>query len=169
MSSGSQPTPPSPTQSAQAEASAQLAGQMFQAENAPVLGYENALTSGLLQPYANSVVNATSANSAMDQAQASQAIQAETNPQAYEEQQMRLQGTNARLGALYGVNPSSYGYSAPAAFQYPSLNQLPSLGSVGLASRQIASNLGSVSIGNGGQVGLIQPGNPQPLNVDFRR
>ena len=158
MSSGSQPTPPSPTQSAQAQASSQLAGQMFQAENQPVLGYEDALTRSMFSPYENNLASSLSANSALQAAQANQAIKYQADPALYQAQQMALQGANARMGALYGVNPSSYSYSSPGAFAYPSTSMLPSLGSVGASAQAIAKHLGSVNIGDRGQVTLLPPG-----------
>ena len=158
MSGGSAPTPPSPTQSAQAQASSQLAGQMFQAENAPVLGYEDALTRSLYQPYETQLLGATSANSAMQQAQANQAIQYQTNPQAYQGRQMAMAGANARVGNLYGVNPSQYTFSAPGAFQMPSTSMLPNLSSVSAMDQAIAKELGSVRIGGSGNVSLLPPG-----------
>jgi hypothetical protein len=165
MSGGSAPTPPSPTASAQAEASAQLAGQMFQAQNAPILGYEDALTRGMFQPYETSLISGLSAQSAAQQASANQAIQSSTNPLAYQAHQMGMAGANARMGSLYGVNPSGYSYSDPNAFALPSLGMLPSLANVSSASRAIGSNLGSVNIGPGGNVQLMQPQNPQPLYI----
>lgn len=157
MSSGSAPTPPSPTASAQAEASAQLAGQMFQAENAPVLGYEDALTRTLYQPYETQLLNSLSARSAAQQASANQAIQYATNPQAYQAHQMAMQGANARLAALYGVNPGQYRYRDSGAFALPSAGMLPQLSSVAGLSNTIGSQLGSVAIGPSGQVNMISP------------
>ena len=158
MSGGSAPTPPSPTESAQAQASSQLAGQMFQAENQPVLGYEDALTRGLYQPYETQLLSATSANSAMQQAQANQAIEYQTDPQRYEGQQMAMAGANARMANLYGVNPSQYTFSAPQAFQMPSQSMLPNLSSVSAMDQAIARQLGSVQIGGNGEVSLLPPG-----------
>lgn len=164
MSGGSQPTPPSPTESAQANAQSQLAGQQFQAENAPILAYEDAITRGTFQPYETALVNAETARSSANQAAANRAIQYQTDPQAYQAREMALQGANNRMGALYGVNPSDYSFSAPGAFQLPSASGLD-LSQIGNLSRAIASQLGSVHIGTGGINQLMPASNPQNIQI----
>ena len=163
MSGGSAPQPPSPTESAQAQASSQLAGEMFQAQNAPMLAYEDAITRGQFQPYETSLLSGLSARSAAQGASANQAIEYNTNPQAYQGRQMAMQGANARMGSLYGVNPNQYSYQDNSAFGVPSTSQLPDFNSVAAMSRAIGSNLGSVNIGKGGDVTPLPARNPIPF------
>jgi hypothetical protein len=163
MGGGSQPQPPSPTESAQAQASSQLAGEMFQAQNAPVLAYEDAATRSMFQPYETQLLSALSARSAAQGASANQAIEYNTNPQAYQGRQMAMQGANARMGSLYGVDPNQYSYQDNSAFATPSTAQLPDFNSAAAMSRAIGSNLGSVNIGSGGDVTQMAPKNPLPF------
>lgn len=130
---------------------------MFQAENAPVLGYEDAITRSLFQPYETQLLSSLSARSAAQQASANQAIESATNPQAYQARQMAMAGANARMGSLYGVSPHGYHYSDPNAFALPATGMLPSLSSVSPLAQAIAQNLGSVKIGSGGQVSILPP------------
>jgi hypothetical protein len=163
MGGGSQPQPPSPTESAQAQASSQLAGEMFQAQNAPQLAYEDALVRSQFQPFETSLLSGLSARSAAQGASANQAIQYNTNPQAYQGRQMAMQGANARMGSLYGVDPNQYSYKDDSAFGMPSTSQLPDFNSVAAMSRAFGSNLGSVNIGSGGAVTPMAPKNPIPF------
>ncbi len=151
---GSAPQPPSPTESAQAQASAQLAGQMFQSANAPTLAYEDARTRGLIQPYESQLASALAAKSAYN-----------TDPRAYEARQMALQGSNARMGHLYDQQP---GLMTPenAGVRMPSQSMLPDLGYIQQLSRMIAPLLSSVSIDRSGNVGLLSPqGSTTNLNA----
>src|SRR6266478_260824 len=150
---GSAPQPPSPTESAQAEASAQLAGQMFQAANAPTMAYEDAVTRGLIQPYESQLESALAARSAY-----------QTDPQAYQTRQMGLHATNARMAHLYGdtsaYTPDSLGIKLPDR-----ATQLPTLDYVNQLSRMIAPMLSSVNIDRGGNVSLLSPtGSTKDLN-----
>lgn len=150
---GSAPQPPSPTESAQAEASAQLAGQMFQAANAPTMAYEDAVTRGLVQPYESQLQSALASRSAYN-----------TDPQAYQARQMALKNTNARMAHIYGdttqYTPESVGSAMPDRSQLPSLDYINQL------SRMIAPMLSSVSIDRGGNVNLLSPtGSTKDLNT----
>src|SRR5258708_30612918 len=159
MSGGKQPPPPSPTESAQAQASSQLAGQMFQAENAPILGDQDAITRSAISPYESSLQTALANKSALSTAQANRAIQFQTDPQAYQGREMSLQGANNRVASLYGVSPGQYSYTAPQAFDVPRAgSSLPDLGSISNLARTIASGLGSVNIQPGGNVTPQFPG-----------
>jgi hypothetical protein len=158
MSSGSQPTPPSPTQSAQAQASSQLAGEQFQAMNAPILALQDANVRSQVSPYESALATALGNRSALSTATANRAIQYQTDPQAYQGREMALQGANNRVASLYGVNPSQYSFTAPGAFNLPPSSQLPDLGTISALARQYAGQLGSVSINQGGPNSLQFPG-----------
>jgi len=151
---GSAPQPPSPTESAQAEASAQLAGQMFQAANAPTMGYEDAIIRGLIQPYETQLSSALAARSAQN-----------TDPQAYQARQMALKNTNARMAHLYGdsslYTPESVGSTMPSQKMLPSLDYITQL------SKMIAPTLSSVSIDRSGNVNLLG-NNASTTNLNTR-
>jgi hypothetical protein len=147
MSFGSQPTPPSPTESAQAQASSQLAGQMFQARNQPLLGYEDAVTRAMLQPYTQQLQDALTARSAYNQAKANRYIQSQTNPAGV--------AASGRVAQLYGITPAQQtaSYFDPSVFNINSGGvQLPSLNDVSDISKRIGGSLGRVAIGGGGDV-----------------
>jgi len=159
MTSGSQPKPPSPTESAQAQAGSELAGQMFQAENAPILAYEDAVVRSRISPYESALATALSNRSSMSNAEANRAIQYRTDPGAYQGREMALQGANNRVASLYGTNPNQYSFNAPSNFTVPSGGaSIPDLGSIADLARSIAGQLGSVNIQQGGNVTPQFPG-----------
>jgi hypothetical protein len=160
MSMGSQPSPPSPQESAAGQATAEQAGMMLEGENAPVMSYENAITSGELGPYQNELASAQNEQNQYAQAAGDQAIEYATNPQAYEAQQMQMQGANSRLAALYGVSPKAYSAKAPGVFSLPSTSMLPNLGAIGNTGRAIGSQIGGIAVGPN-SVGFVNPQNPQ--------
>jgi hypothetical protein len=146
MSSGpTPPQPPSPTESAQAEASAQLAGQMFQAQNAPALAEEDALTRSMIQPYETKLQSAMANQSAYD-----------TDPQAYQSRQMSLGASNQRLGDLYGVSPGAYTPQSQGV-QMPSTSMLPDTSRIAQLQKMFAGLLSSVNIDRYGNVTPMSP------------
>jgi hypothetical protein len=147
MSSGSQPQPPSPTQSAQAEAASQLAGYMFNTQNNPIMGYQDAITRAMIQPYTSALQSALDARTAAHTAAANRAIQYQTDPQAYQAREMALQGANNTVGRLYGVDPSVYSFQAPNIYSLPATSGMPSLDTIAALSRQAAGKYGSVNVG----------------------
>jgi hypothetical protein len=147
MSSGSTPQPPSPTQSAQAEAASQLAGYMFNTQNNPIMGYQDLVTRSMLQPYTSALQSALDARTAKSTAVANRAIQYQTDPQAYQAREMALQGANNTVGRLYGVDPSAYSFNAPNVFSIP--GTLPSIDTLANLSRAAAEKYRSVDVSGG--------------------
>src|SRR5258708_11465290 len=79
-SSGSSASPPTPQQSAQAQAMAQAAGTKFNIATSPIEAYAEAMNQLQFNPIFQKVQGATSANSALQNAQANQETMAQTNP-----------------------------------------------------------------------------------------
>lgn len=160
MGGGEAPKPPSPIESAQAQAQSQQAGQQFQALNAPILAAEDAANRGMFSPYETQLQSALQAQSARTAARANQSIQSETDPQAYQARQMAMQGANARVGRLYGADPSAFSYNDPRAFQVPSTSSIPDMATISALARMFGSNLGSVTVNKDGTNTLMPAQHP---------
>ena len=144
MSTPSQPQPPSPQESAEAAVQAAQAGDVYQVANAPVQGYADLYTQAMLDPARAQLQSAVAAQSALQGAQAQQAIQSQVDPMAYQIRQMNLKAASSRLGQLYGLDPSAFSYTAPAAFATPTPAALPSLQSLASGGQAIGQQLANV-------------------------
>jgi hypothetical protein len=130
----------------------QLAGYMMNTQNNPIMGYQDAVTRSMIQPYTSQLQSALDARTALQSAAANRSIQYQTDPQAYQAREMALQGANNTVGRLYGVNPSAYSFQAPNVYSLPSTSGMPSLASldtIAALSRQAAGKYGSVNVSGG--------------------
>jgi hypothetical protein len=167
MPSPKPPTPPSPQESASAALQAQLGGDVYHTLNAPLEGYADLYMQSLLGPARAQLQSGLAAQTALQGARAQQAVQAETDPMAYAIRQMNLKAASSRLGQLYGMDPSAFGYKAPSAFATPTSAQLPPMSSIEALTGAISRNMVPVSLGKGGDIniGTPQGGGTIPASV----
>lgn len=125
---GSQKTPEvvHPGEAAQAAMGTAAAGEMMSVANQPVDQYGNLLNTVQLGPAAMQAQQALAGRAAKLGAQQQMDIQSSVDPQAYAQRQMRMNAANARLGKLYGVDPTAYSYNTPSdTYKVPGTGDLP--------------------------------------------
>lgn len=159
------PTPPTPGDSAIAQAGSTAAGKMMDIANAPIAGYANAYTSGMINPYTSALATALQNRSMLSTAQANKQIQSQVDPQVFNNRQMSLDASSANLGRLYGVQPGGRTYTAdPNAFNTPSVSMLPNLGDIGQGAADIATHIAGVTMDkDGNNVQLTRPKNTKNM------
>lgn len=161
---GSAPAPKvvTPGEAAQAAVGTAGAGEEMSIANQPIEQLANLSTSTQLGPAEVQSQQALAGQAALQSAQQQQAIQAQTDPMAYAQRQMRLQAATDRLGQLYNVNPSAYTYGAGSAFMQPGTSGVPTAEQLRAQSAALASNLQLASVNKQGtDPRLNQPNNPQ--------
>lgn len=154
MSSPKPPSPPSPQESASASLQATLGGDEYQTLNAPLQGYADLYLQSMLDPARAQLSSAINAQTALQGAQAQQAIQSQVDPLAYATRQMNLKAATSRLGQLYGMNPSAFSYKAPGAFATPTSAQIPDISNVDALTQAIAGHMIPVSLDKSGGVNI---------------
>jgi hypothetical protein len=158
MSSPSAPQPPTPAESAQAAVQATLAGDEYQTLNAPLQGYADLYLQSMLDPARAQLSSAINAQTALQGAQAQQAIQSQVDPLAYATRQMNLKAATSRLGQLYGMDPTAFSYTAPGAFATPTSAQIPAMSNIDALTKAVAQNMVPVSLGKGGNINIGSSG-----------
>lgn len=144
---GSQKTPDvvHPGEAAQAAMGTAAAGEMMSVANQPVDQYGNLINTISLGPAAMQTQQALAGRAAKQGAQQQMDIQSSVDPQAYAQRQMRMNAANARLGKLYGVDPTAFAYNTPSnTYAVPGSQDLPD--PVALA-RNAQSLSGMLSVG----------------------
>ena len=167
MSSPKPPSPPSPQESASAAVQATLAGDEYQTLNAPLQGYADLYLQSMLGPARAQLSSGLNAQTALQGAMAQKDIQSRVDPQAYAMRQMNLNAAQARLGSLYGMDPTAFSYRAPAAYATPTSGQIPPMSSIDALTKAVAQNMVPVSLDKGGNIniGQAQGGGSIPGNV----
>lgn len=164
MGSSKVPDPITPGQAAQAAMGTAAAGEMMSVANQPVDQYGNLVNTMALGPAAMQTQTALSGRAARQAAQQQMDIQSSVDPQAYAQRQMRMNAANQRLGALYGVDPKAFSYSAPGAYGIPGIKDLPDLDQLQQTGSAIASRLSTGSVNrSGADPRLNAPKNVQAL------
>jgi hypothetical protein len=155
------PEPPktySPAESAQAASTAQLAGQMFEGANKPILGYSDVFTRTQLDPILSQMQSGLSNRAALRGAQAQRDIQSQVDPMAFQQREARLDAANQRLAQVLGVPLEDYSYVAPeSAYAVPTAEDLPDLRDVGTRAHDITKYLSNISINKSGKVKIEKP------------
>jgi hypothetical protein len=136
---------------------------MMSIANQPVEQYANLYTSGQLGPNEIQTQQALANRAAYQGAVAQQDIQSRVDPLAYAQRQMRLQADTARLGRIYGTDPSAFSFRGPSAYQVPGVSGAPSLANLTQAGQAIAGNLSTASVNAGGGDPRLTPGSAQDL------
>jgi hypothetical protein len=134
-----------------------LAGDVYQTLNAPLQGYADLYLQSMLDPARAQLSSAINAQTALQGAQAQQAIQSQVDPLAYATRQMNLKAATSRLGQLYGMDPTAFNYRAPAAFATPTSAQIPAMSNIQGLTQAIAQNLTPVSLGKSGNINIGTP------------
>lgn len=165
MGSSKTPDVVTPGESAQAAVGTAAAGEMMSVANQPVDQYGNLINTMALGPSQIQTQQALSNQAAMQNAQAQKAIQSSVDPQAYAQQQMRMDAANKRLGELYATNPNSYSYTAPSnTFNVASPSSLPDLQQLQANAAAVASQLSTAGVDkSGANPALKSPNNAQTL------
>lgn len=165
MGSSKTPDVVTPGESAQAAVGTAAAGEMMSVANQPIEQYGNLANTMALGPAQMQTQQALANQAALQSAQAQQAIQSSVDPQAYAQRQMRMNAANKRLGRLYGVDPTAFGYSAPAnTFNVAQANQLPDINQLQANAAALSSMLSTASVDkSGANPALNAPNNPQAL------
>jgi hypothetical protein len=129
MGGQQQAQPPTPQDSAQAQAMAQAAGTKFNIATSPVQAYAEALNQIQFNPIFQRVQSAANANSALANAQANQETMAQTNPYGFGGQQAFGKYEGSRLANIMGgqIYPGLTPTNTSGAFKYPTQSQLPDL------------------------------------------
>lgn len=140
----------SPTDSAKAEALAQLAGSEFNLGSAPLQAYAEAINSLQFNPTFQRIANADAANSALANAQAAKQVNAQVNPYAAAGQDMMSRKANERLASVMGgtLTPGLTPSNTTGAFQYPSAGQLPDFNNIMNQSKAITTAMPTVDFSN---------------------
>lgn len=126
MGSSKTPETYSPGQAAQAAMGTAAAGEMMSVANQPVDEYGNLLNTITMGPAAMRAQTALSGRAAKQAAQQQMDIQSSVDPQAFAQRQMRMNAANAKLGRLYGVDPTAPRYNAPSdTYTMPGSGDLP--------------------------------------------
>ena len=151
MGGSKTPDPITPGESAQAATGAAAAGEMMSVANQPIDQYGNLVNTMALGPAAMQTQQALAGRAAKMGAQQQMDIQSSVDPQAYAQRQMRMNSANARLGKLYGVDPTAFKYATPSgAYSMPSAGQLPDLNELQNNASAIASRLSTAAVNKQG-------------------
>jgi hypothetical protein len=162
---GSQKTPEvvHPGEAAKAAMGTAGAGEMMAIANQPIEQYSNLATNVALGPAQIRAQQALANQAALQGAKAQRDIQAQVDPYAFAQREMRLKNATQQLARIYGESalPS---YSASDAYTMPIPGSVPDLATLRTGGGNIASNLSMGSINSsGGDPRLIKPRNPQDV------
>lgn len=164
---GSQKTPDvvHPGEAAQAAMGTAAAGEKMSVANQPVDQYGNLVNTIALGPAAMQAQTSLAGRAAKQSAQQQMDIQSSVDPQAYAQRQMRMNSANARLGKLYGVDPTAFKYAAPSnTYGMPGTADLPDITALSRNARAIASNLSTGAVNKSGANPVLNaPGNIQAM------
>lgn len=151
MGSSKTPDPITPGESAQAAVGTAAAGEMMSVANQPIDQYGNLVNTMAMGPAAMQTQQALSGRAAKQAAQQQQDISSSVDPQAFAQRQMRMNAANARLGKLYGVDPTAFKYATPSnTYSMPSAGQLPDLNELQNNAAAIASRLSTAAVNKQG-------------------
>ena len=151
MGSSKTPDPVTPGESAQAAVGTAAAGEMMSVANQPIDQYGNLVNTMALGPSQIQTQQALSGRAAKQGAQQQMDIQSSVDPQAYAQRQMRMNSANARLGKLYGVDPTALKYATPSdTYSMPAASQLPDLNELQNNASAIASRLSTAGVSKQG-------------------
>ena len=160
MGSSKTPDPVTPGESAQAAVGTAAAGEMMSVANQPVDQFGNLVNTMALGPAQMQTQTALSGRAAKQSAQQQMDIQSSVDPQAYAQRQMRMNAANARLGKLYGVDPTAFAYSTPSdTYSVPRPSDLPDLGQLQANAQAIASRLSTAGVNKQGTDPVLKPPN----------
>jgi hypothetical protein len=161
MGSSKTPEVVHPGEAAQAAMGTAAAGEMMSVANQPVDIYGNLINTIAYGPAAMQAQTSLSGRAAKQAAQQQMDIQSSVDPQAYAQRQMRMNAANARLGKLYGVDPTAFAYQTPrSAYAMPGSGDLPDPTAMSRNARAIASNLSIGAVNKaGGAPTLHAPSN----------
>lgn len=151
MSAPKTPKPVTPGQAADAAIGTAGAGELMAIANQPIEQFSNLYTQSTLGPEEMKTQQALANQAALSGAKAQQAVQSEVDPMAYAQRQMRMQAANDRLGKIYGMDPSTFKYSAPDAFQTGSTSNVPALTDLSQTGRTMASALSLADVNGAGR------------------
>lgn len=139
MGQTQQAQPPTPQQSAQAQAISQAAGTKFNIAASPVEAYAEAMNQLQFNPIFQRVQSAANANSGMQNALANMATNTATNPYGTAGQNAFNRTASERLAGIMGQGyyPGLTQTNTAGAFDYPSNSMLPDLGQIQLQAAQL--------------------------------
>ena len=158
MGSSKTPEVVHPGEAAQAAMGTAAAGEMMSVANQPVDQYGNLINTISLGPAAMQVQQALAGRAAKQGAQQQMDIQSSVDPQAYAQRQMRMNADNARLGKLYGVDPTAYRYNTPGnTYSLPGSADIPDPVALARNARAIASNLSVGAVNKSGTDPVLHP------------
>jgi hypothetical protein len=164
MGGSKQPDVVHPGEAAQAAMGTAAAGEMMSVANQPVDIYGNLINTIAYGPAAMQAQQALAGRAAKQGAQQQMDIQSSVDPQAYASRQMRMNATNARLGRLYGVDPTAFKYATPAStYAIPGTADLPDVTALSRNARAIASNLSTGAVNKAGTNPVLHP--PNTINA----
>jgi hypothetical protein len=160
MGSQKQPEIVHPGEAAKAAMGTAGAGEMMAIANQPIEQYSNLRTNVLLGPAQIRAQQALGAQAALQSAKAQKDIQAQVDPYAFAQRELRLKSAANQLARLYGESMPSY--SASDVYTMPASGSVPSLSELRTGASDIASNLSMGAINSsGGDPRLVKPRNPQ--------
>lgn len=157
---GSQKTPDvvTPGESAQAAMGVAAGGEMMSVANQPIDQYANLVNTMALGGPSMQTQQALAGRAARQGAQQQMDIQSSVDPQAYAARQMRMNAANARLGKLYGVDPTAFKYAAPSnTYAIPGTGDLPDPIALAANARAIGRNLSTASVNKAGANPVLNP------------
>ena len=158
MGGQSAPTPPSPEDSAKANALSNVAGMELDIGTKPIQAYAEALNQLQYNPIFTRIQGANQARSALQSAAAQRDVMAKTNPYGFALQNAQRQATGDRAMRMLGVNPQdAMKYQSGNIYNYPTQSQLPDLNQVQQQGKQISGMIPTVNM-NGNSVWMTYPG-----------
>jgi hypothetical protein len=167
MGSSKTPDVVHPGEAAQAAMGTAAAGEMMSVANQPVDQYGNLMNTIALGPAAMQAQQALAGRAAKQGAQQQMDIQSSVDPQAYAQRQMRMNAANARLGQLYGVDPTAFKYQTPAnTYAVPGTSDLPDLNQLKGNASAIASLLSTAAVNKSGTNPVLS-GPAHPKSVPY--
>ena len=134
------------------------AGEMMSVANQPIDQYGNLVNTISLGPAAMQTQQALAGRAAKQGAQQQMDIQSSVDPQAYAQRQMRMNAANARLGKLYGVDPTAYAYNAPSnTYSVPGTGDLPNPITLARNAQALSRNLSVGAVNKSGTNPVLHP------------
>lgn len=151
MGSQKSASPPTPQDSAQAQAMAQAAGTKFNIATSPIQAYAEAMNQLQFNPIFQKVQGATSANSALQNAQANQETMAQTNPYGTAGGMNFSRAAGNRISDIFGqaYAPGLTPSDTSQAFVYPDQSKLPNLADLQRQSQMLGKAIPNISFWGG--------------------
>lgn len=141
------PEPPSPEDSARANAMSNVAGMELDIGTKPIQAYAEALNQLQYNPLFTQIQGANQARSALQSAAAQRDVMARTNPYGFALQNAQRQAMGERAMRMLGVNPATaMQYQSGNIYNYPTQSQLPNLQDVQQQGRMISGMIPSVNM-----------------------